>query len=182
MLYFRVSNLEQNRLLINVINIISQMLLASLFYFLIIVLKRMKERRFIIVSFILYPVVLLLTIADSLILHQTVSNPLTITTGVLNILVVINLFIQALRIRKSRISIYYRLIAIDVFIIVASRILIPVLMGIFIPFNRLEYFKIIQIAGLFNHALCIIIPVAIILMIQKLKEVTGGTQHQTQPG
>lgn len=155
------------------------MLLASLFYFLIIVLKRMKERRFIIVSFILYPVVLLLTIADSLILHQTVSNPLTITTGVLNVLVVINLFIQAFRIKKTHISIYYRLIAIDVFIIVASRILIPVLMGIFITFNRLEYFKIIQIAGVFNQALYFVIPVAIMLMIQKLKKITEVIQHQT---
>lgn len=181
LLYMNIIADKQNLLLFNSIGVISQLLLVSIFAFLIIVLKKVGERRSIVISLIFFPIVILLAIANSLISRRSfIINAPTVILGILTMIVVINLFVQAFRIKKSQISIYYRIIATVLLIVLISKQVAPPLAAVYIfPNNVTKLEALLKMTALFNVFVHTVIPAAIFLMVRKLSKFQQTTNSLT---
>jgi hypothetical protein len=92
---------------------------------------------------------------------------------VFNILVVTNLIVQAFRVRKSRVSIYYRLVAVNLFIILfVNQVIFPVFSASIFHYDRLGLTEAPHIVTIVDLALLTFFPVTVILMVQRLKSLT----------
>ena len=176
LLYMNLRAPETSALLHNFVSVISQLLLILIFVSLITILKKINERRIIIISFIFYPVILLFTLANSLIFHNVLTSLPTVILATFNVITVINLFIQVFRIKRSYISVYYRLIVITIFAIFTIKLIVPLLAVLFNHLNNGAHLEgLTRMIPVLSECLYIIIPVGIILMIKKIKFISSAT-------
>lgn len=171
MIYINTDTEHPAALLFKILNIFTQLTLVSLFLSLVTILKNIKEKRAIVISFILYPACILLGMLNSLVFKYNHLSAFAIITASLTILITINLLIQTFRMRKSYITIYYRVIAITLFIIPFNKIIIPVIFALIYKSDNYGFTNVLRINSLLNLALFLFVPAAIILMVYKLKQV-----------
>lgn len=153
------------------IGLLNSLLLVFLFIFVVEVLRRTKDKRYVIAGYCLYPALTLFTMCVLTIFPVPILSPVMVTLGALGVLVDINLFIQGLRLKKSPIRIYLRMIAIIIFVILLFQQLFPLLIAARFHYDKLLYMKLHSFAALFSFTLYILIPINVFLIIRKLKSV-----------
>lgn len=171
LLFINSDNKSPTPLLFNVLNVFTQLTLISLFFSLITILKKIKEKKVILISFILYPALILLAMLNSLVFKSPPLAASAIITGGLTILVTINLLIQAFRMRKSYITVYYRVLAITLLTILFSKIISPIILTVVYKSDNESFVNTLKISSLLNLAFFLFVPVTIILMVYKIKKI-----------
>lgn len=167
-----ILEIKLNYLTWNVVDVANQVLLIILLVFIADVVKHAQVNKYTLISFSLYPGMLLLTLVISWGFKLHILNPVILALGILSNLIIINLFIQGLRLKRSAVKVYCRLIAISLFVILFSRIVSPIIIAITArKYNLLTVRRIHANAAILSLALYIFIPILVILMIGKLKKV-----------
>lgn len=161
-------DIKLNGLAWEVLSLMNQLLLILLFIFVIEVLRQAKEKRYTIISYSLYPVILVVSATIFTFFKPSFLSPVVTSLGVLALLVNINLFIQSFRLKKSPVCIYCRMVAITVCVILFIKQLFPILFVSFFDFDQIRYKTAMDWAALVDLALYIFIPINVILMIRKI--------------
>jgi len=107
---------------------VTAILLASLIFILVKLLRENKEQRLIIYSFTAYGTLLMVATSINLLFKLSPIGPTNMVTGVCMFLVVINLTIQSLRIKRSPISPYFGWITTEILLYYLIKMFMPVIL------------------------------------------------------
>jgi hypothetical protein len=157
-------------LLLSILNVFTLLTLTSLFFSLITILKSIREKKAVLISFVLYPVYILLTSLNAYVFKLARLGSFAVIIGGLTILITLNMLIQTFRMRRSHITTYYRVVAITLFIIPFNTIVFPIIFA-FIYKSDNDGLNALKVLSFINLALSFAVPAAIILMVRKLKRI-----------
>ncbi len=167
-----------NGLAWQVLGLLDQLLLVLLFIFVIEVLRRANEKPYIIISYCLYPVIMVVSGTIFTFFKPSFLSPVVTSLGVLALLVNFNLFIQVFRLKRSPERIYCQMVAITVCVILFIKQLFPILFVSFFHFDQIIFKTAMDRAALVELALYIFVPINVILMIRKLNGLQAGGEDK----